>query len=334
MASQAPALGSSHDSASVLLRTTAVFSFVAYVLGVMVMPGARGRLGQAGVEWLERGTSVAALATYVMAVFLLAQGSVAVFRKPKFPVLTALTAICSTVATMLVAPGLTRSLPFGFAMGATLAGVLALGLACARTVQNPATRVPGSILGGFALDGALRGLAFALARTGTLDSAPRSQDFARVLGSGHVVFGVLILLVVHVWLAARGGKGGRTASNVGLLSAVGICFWMASRQAGPAMSLLKHSLSSYEMPPLSTPVLVVASWRLVLGAGAGLACLLPWRRSAFVLPPLVLLVLGSASLDMPLANVLTTTAALWLCFAAEDPRTMWVEAAAVGQRSA
>lgn len=332
MASQAPAIGSSHDSASVLLRTTAATSFVAYLLGVMVMPGARGRLGQSGVELLEKATSIFALASYVMAVVLLAHAAVTVFRKPTFPVLTALTALFATLAALLVAPGLSRSLPFFFAMGATVAAVVALGLACARTLRNRVTRLPGLVLGGFAVDGVLRGLSFALARTGTLDAAPRSADFARVLGSAYVIFGVLLVLLVHVWLAARGGKGGRTASNVGLLSALALCFWMASRQAGPAMSLLKHSLSSYEMPPLSAPVLVVAAWRLVLSAGAALACILPWRRSPFVLPPLAMLLIGNASLDMPLANVLTAAAAVWLCFAADDPRTVWHEAAGVGVR--
>lgn len=331
---QTPAIESSNDSASVLLRTTATVSLVAYVLGVMILPGARGRLGQNGVEVLERATSIAALATYIMAAFLIAQAAVAVFRKPKFPALTALAAVLATLSTMLVAPGLSRPLTFGFAMGATAAATATLAVASARTLQNRVTRVPGLLLAGFALDGVLRGLAFALVRSGTLDEAPRSESFARVLGSGSVLVGVVLVLFVHVWLAARGGKLGRYASNVGLLAAVGLCFWMASRHSGPATSMIKHSLSSYEMPPLMTPVLVVGSWRLVLSAGAGLACLLPWRRSSLVLPPLAMLVLGGAAFDMPLANLLTTSAAVWLCFAADDPRTLWVEAAAVGQQRA
>ncbi len=325
-----PAIGTSNESASVLLRATAVSGFVAYILGVGVMPGARGRLGQVGVEWLERATSVVALAAYIMAAFLIAQAAVGVFRKSKFQVLSALVAILASLATMLVASGLTRPLSFPFAMGASGAAVATLAVASARTVKNRVTRVPGLLLGGFALAGVLRAGAYALARSGTLDSAPRSEHVARVLGSASVVLGVVLLLLVHLWLAARGGKGGRAASNVGLLGAVGLCVWMASKSAGPALSMLKHSLSSYEMPPLTTPVLVVSSWRLILTAGAALACLLPYRRSPFVLPPLAMLVLGGSALDMPIANLLTTAAAVWLCFAADDPRTLWVEAAAVG----
>lgn len=313
-----------------LLRSTAVISFVAYVLGVMVLPGARGRLGQSAVEVLERATSISALASYIMATFLVAQAAVAVFRKPKFPVITALVALLATVSTMLVAPGLSRPLSFGFAMGATVAAVVTMALASARALSNRITRIPGLLLAGFAIDGTLRGLAFALVRTETLDAAPRSEVFARLLGSSSVLVGVVLVLFVHVWLAARGGRSGRHASNVGLLLAVALCFWMASRQAGPAMALLKHSLSSYEMPPLNTPVLVVGAWRLVLSAGAALACLLSWRRSSLVLPPLTLLLLGAAAFDMPLANVLSTAAAVWLCFGADDPRTLWIETAAIG----
>lgn len=332
MASQTPAIGSSHDSASVLLRTTAVVGFLAYVLGVLIMPGARGRLGQAGVETLERASSVTALATYVMAAFLIAHASIAVFRKPKFPALTALAAVLATLSTMLVAPGLARPLTFAFAIAASAAAAITLLVASARTLQNRATRVPGLLLAGFAIDGILRGVSFALARSGTLDAAPRSESLARMLGSSSVLLGVLLVLFVHVWLAARGGKSGRFASNVGLLGAVALCFWMASKQAGPTVSMIKHSLSSYEMPPLSAPVLVVASWRLVLSAGAALACLLAWKRSSFVLPPLAMLLLGGAAFDMPLANVLTTSAAVWLCFAADDPRTLWIEAAAAASK--
>lgn len=330
LASQTPAIGTTNDSASVLLRTTAVVGFVAYVLGVVIMPGARGRLGQSGVEWLERTTSISALAAYLMAAFLIAQAAVAVFRKPKFQVLSAVVAILASLATMLVASGLTRPLSFAFAMGASGAAAATLAVACARTVKNRVTRVPGLLLGGFALAGLLRAGSYALARSGTLDSAPRSEDVARTLGSASVLLGVVLLLLVHLWLAARGGKGGRAASNVGLLGAVGVCFWMASKSAGPTLSMIKHSLSGYEMPPLTTPVLVVSSWRLILTVGAALACLLPYRRSPFVLPPLAMLVLGGSALDMPIANLLTTAAAVWLCFAADDPRTLWVETAAVG----
>ncbi len=313
-----------------LLRSTAFVGFAAYVLGVLIMPGARGRLGQSGVEWFERASSFTTLAAYLMAAFLIAHAAVAVFRKTQFQVLSALVAILASLSTMLVAPGLTRPLSFAFAMGASSVAVLTLAVACARTVKKRVTRVPGLLLGGFAVAGTLRAAAYALARGGSLDAASRSADLARLLGSMSVLLGVVLLLVVHLWLAARGGKGGRAASNVGLLGAVAVCFWMASKSAGPTLSMIRHSLSSYEMPPLTTSVLVVSSWRLILTVGAALACLLPWRRSPFVLPPLCMLVLGGSAFDMPIANLLSTAGAVWLCFAADDPRTLWVEAAAVG----
>lgn len=303
--------------------------FFAYVLGVLVMPGARGRLGQAGMERVEHATSFLTLSAYVFSAFALAHASVAVFRRPRFPVLTAIALSTATFGSMLVAPGLSRALPFGFAMAASALTTLALVLACVRTVRMPATRMPGIVLGGMALAGGLRALAFAMARR-TLDSAPRSDTLARVLGSSSVVLGVLLLLLLHLWLAARGGRNGRIASNVGLLGAVGVCVWMSSRHGGETLGVLKYSLLAYEMPPLSTPVLVVASWRLLLGTGAALSCLLLWRRSALVLPPLAMVVLGAGSFDMPVATLLTNAGLVWLCMAAEDPRTLWIESAAIG----
>lgn len=329
LATSAPALDPAYETATVLLRINGVVAFFAYVLGVLVMPGSRGRLGQSGVEWVERATSVATLAAYVLSAFALAHAAVAVFRRPKFPLLTSFTILVATFASMLVAPGLMRSLSFPFAMGASAATVIALGMAASRTLKAPPTRAAGVVMVGVALVGALRALAFVMARS-TLDAAPRSDGLARALGSTSVVLGVVLLLFVHLWLAARGGNIGRIASNVGLLGAVAVCVAMSSRSAAGTFAMLKHSLLAYEMPPLSSPVLVVSSWRLVLTTGTALACLLPWRRSALILPPLAMLVLGSASFDMPVANLLTNAALVWLCLAAEEPRLLWIEAKAIG----
>lgn len=318
-----------HSTEGQLLRITAAVALLGFMAGVMILPGARAYSGEDVVAQLEAGCSVLGLAAFVLSVSMCVRGVLQVFLRRSFQPLLSACAFFVVVGVMAVSPSLRRQGPFVLVLLTAFAGSVALVLASLRTLRAPATRVGGVLLGLLAAAGASRMIAFFFVHDGAREQDEQLVQLARWAGSIDLSLQFLALLVTLMWLATRGGRAGRLGANFAVLGTVLTCVWLFrdANLTTPTAVLVRNSLARYSMPPMLPSFVTVAAYRLIASWFVALACLLQWRRPAVLMASVAMLLLGSADFDVPLGYLLSSCAALWLCFAADDQRTLWADIA-------
>ena len=195
------------------LRVTAMVAFVATVFGVLLMPGARGLLGDCVVVPLGRITWSLA---YVMAGFSIAASILACFelsRAMRMAIGPRIVAIGAAGAALVFsAPSILLRLPTPVALAMSLATVIVTFACVWEGLRAPHTRAVAVIAGAFGVAAALRLVAW---QVGTIagDSAnTRLYGVAQGVATAAVAFEGFGQMAAAAWLgreAAPSGKGCR-----------------------------------------------------------------------------------------------------------------------------
>ena len=205
----------SRPSVEFFIRAVTIVSVLATVLGVLVLPGLLGNVGERFVVWGERGTAVASYVAFVGVLLLTSSGAYDLIQRVDLGISRFVLLGLSVVVVGLVAPAVsTHLMAIPQVLLALSAGAFAI-VAALRALRAPHTRAPGGILGLLGLAALLRVLSWAIAAV-TLDS-PLGFSFARVLATAAVVIVGLAQLVAVAYFSTRGKVQGRLLGNLALV---------------------------------------------------------------------------------------------------------------------
>ncbi len=322
LVSEAPVL-----RAAGFLRFTALVAVVSTVLGVLVMPGAKGLLGDAVIGPLSRVTWSMA---YLMAGLVIAACVLACFelsRAMRMAVGTRVIAIAGAGAVLAFsAPALIIRLPTPVTLAMSFATILVTFAGVWEGLRAQHTRGVALIAGAFGVAGMLHVVAW---EVGTIAGDRARTDLyavAQGVATAAVAFEALGQMATAAWLGTRSRVMGQGLSSV----AVGAAFvltWGAAHGASATAAGWQAGLHTAlaGAPGLPPPFALgaLATFLVCASMLLALASALQPRQVVAVVCSLSLALLGRGSFDVPLRALAATAASLWLMVALIDDRAMW-----------
>jgi hypothetical protein len=313
--------------ASLLLRTTAVVTFLAAVMGVLVAPGLRGL---AKDRIVDSTNQLNWTLTYLMTGLVMAAIVMAVFElthtmRVHAGVKAAIVLGAGTVMA-LAAPALARPLPTAVSAAiAVAAGVTTL-VGAYEGFRASHTRAVALVMAAFGLAGLLRVGAWYLARTAGDAGNTRLYATACGVATAGLVFEGLGQMIAAAWLGTRSRVGGQLLSSAAIAIA-----WLLTRSAANGASVsatwweagahtalaTASGLPQPYGPPVLTAFLLAASILL-----AGVAAVQA-RQVVAVVVALSLSLFARGAFDIPVHALAAAAAGLWITLAVTDQRAMW-----------
>jgi hypothetical protein len=313
--------------ASWMLRTTAIASALAAIVGLLFVPGVRGTYSSTVVEAVER-TGV--FGSYAMAVLLttaLVSGAYELARSDRLHLGFRIVAVAASVvvlgvcvpANALRMPGVLLVL-LALSASSVAAGA---GLVALRAAH---TRAVGIALLAFVIAALLRIGAWHMAVYAGARAHTGLYDLSRGIASAAVVLEAGGQMVAAAWIGTRHRWAGQVASGVAVAAAF-VVVWAAARGAQPGAAPWQVMLASSLVDAPGTPppagMGAIATFLFVAAMFLALAASTVPAPLGVVSCALALALLSRGTFDVPLRGLAATTAALWLAVAATDERAMW-----------
>jgi hypothetical protein len=313
-----------------LLRSAAILSVGAAILGIILSPGLRGNAPGVVVDAADRAAQVLGYVMYGLLLVLVVRATVEILRlrrlsaAPRVVVVTA-----AGIVLAAAAPSLWARLPERLAEALGLAAATAAMVSAGAGLRAPHTRAVGGVLGAFALAAFVRLSAFELATFAGEHASVRLFEVSRGFATCGIVFEAIGQLVAATWLGTRARLSGQLLSSAALAGAF-IVTWGAAAGvhagAAPWQAVLHTALSdaagvprpfAYETLGAVATFLVAASMLLALVAAAQPG------QVVVVISTLALALLARGAFDAPLRGMAASAAALWIVLASADERAMW-----------
>ena len=324
---RSPDLGAPALRASWFLRATAVVSVLGTILGVIVLPGAKGIAGDAVVGIVSR---VAWSFGYMMLGLSCVACVLACFelsRAERMSVAPRVIAIGATGAVLaFAAPALVIHLPTPVTLAMSCGTVVVVFAAASVTLRVQRTRAVGLIALALGTAGMLRFFAWQVATFAGDHANTRMYAVGQGMATAAVALEGLGQLIAAAWLGTRSRVTGQGLSS----AAVGAAFvltWGAAHGGGPTAPAWQAGLHTAlaGAPGLPPPFALGALATFLVSASMllALASALQSRQVVAVVCALSLTLLGRGAFDVPLRALPATAAALWLMVALVDDRAMW-----------
>lgn len=312
-------------SSDPFVRVVTTMCMLSAVLGVLVLPGLLGSVGERAVIWAERATAMSSYLAFLGLMLLTSSGGYALIQRadlgPSRYVLLGL----SVIVVGLVGPSVsTHLIAIPQAMLGFAASTFAL-VAAFRAVRAPHTRAPAGVLGLLAIGGLLRVLAWTIASL-SLDS-PRGFSFARGLGTAAVVSVGFAQLVAVAYFATRGKVQGRFLGNFALFLGF-VATYLAARKpgfVGPIGHILAGALSLGAPSPEPFGLSPVAHFLFPTAIFLALVALVQRRQVTSIACGLTLVLASQGRFDVPLSAFFAVVGGLLLVLSSNDDRAMWTD---------
>ena len=315
----------SRQSVDFFVRAVTIASVVATVLGVLVLPGLLGNVGERFVVWGEHGTAVASYVAFVGVLLLTSSGAYDLIQRVDLGVSRFVLLGLSVVVVGLVAPAVsTRLMAIPQVLLALAAGAFAI-VAALRALRAPHTRAPGGILGLLGLAALLRALSWAIAAV-TLNS-PLGFSFARILATAAVVVVGLAQLVAVAYFSTRGKVQGRLLGNLALVLGF-VATFVAARKpefAGPLGPILAGAIAHAQPSPDPFGLGAVARYLFPTGVFLALVAIVQRRQVTAITCGVTLALASQGRLDVPLPALFVVVSGLLLARSSHDDRAMWTD---------
>jgi hypothetical protein len=322
-APQAPAL--SRQWVDFFVRAVTITSVLATVLGVLVLPGLLGNVGERAVVWGERGTAVASYVAFVGVLLLTSSGAYDLIQRVDLGGSRFVLLGLSVVVVGLVAPAVsTHLMAIPQVLLALAAGGFAI-VAALRALRAPHTRAPGGILGLLGVAGLLRALSWAIAAV-TLDS-PLGFSFARILATAAVVVVGLAQLVAVAYFSTRGKVQGRLLGNLALVLGFVATFFAARKPefAGPIGPILAGAIAHAQPSPDPVALGAVARYLFPTGVFLAIVAVVQRRQVTAITCGVTFALASQGRLDVPLPALFVLVSGLLLARSSHDDRAMWAD---------
>lgn len=314
-------------NAAWLLRTAAVTSVAASVLGVIVAPGIVGNASEGGVIWSERASSVFGYFLMALLLALVLDGTIELVKAREVSRLARVGLIGGGLGVVGMSAFAIheRVPPFWAVVIAAVTALVALAGAYSGAYA-PHTRAIAGVLCAFALGAIARLAAWELA-TRAGDAASISLfGISRGLATASVFFDAAGQLIAVTWLGTRGKWGGQLASTAALAGAL-VITWSVGRgvHSGAAIwqAMLHSSLADAPGVPPPYAFDALATFLVPAALLLGLVAALQVRQVAAIVASMTLSLVSRGALDVPLCALCAVVAAHWTALASVDQRTMW-----------
>jgi len=319
------------------LRSTAIVSVVAAVLGLVVAPGLRGIASDAIVEPMNRVAWGASYFMCFLVVTTIVAATFEVARASRMNVMARAAAIgASGGALALSAPALARPLPSAVALALAVTTSIGCLAAAWEGTRRPHTRAVAIVVATFAVASLARVVSWELARFAGEASSMRLYTLSRGVATGALVVEGLGQMFAAAWLGTRSRLLGQALSS-GAVAGAFLLTWNAARgasdMAAPWQSALHVALGGAPGLPQPFGMSALAVFLICCSILLALVAAVQPRAVAAVVFALSLALLGRGSFDAPLRALAAVAGALWLMVATTDDRAMWKSILAERQKS-
>lgn len=308
-----------------LLRVTVAVAVVSAVLGLLVLPGLLGNVGERAVVWGERATSTFTYVAFAGLLALIGLGGYELIRRVDLGASRYAALALSVVCVGLASPAAARPL---MALAQVVLALAAGGFTlftAARALRSVHTRAVAVVLGLVGLAGLFRALAWTVAAFSL--ASPGGYTFARALATVAVVVWGLAQLVAVAYFATRGKLRGRVLGNAALIAGFVATFLATRRPASvaPVGAVLHVAFSVGASSPEPLGLVPIAYYLFPTGLALACVALLQRQTVGAVVGPLALALASQGRFDVPLAALSVTAGGMWLVLAAGDERALWSE---------
>lgn len=308
-----------------LLRVTIAVAVVSAVLGLLVLPGLLGNVGERAVVWGERVTSTFTYVAFAGLLVLIGLGGYELIRRVDLGASRYAALALSVVCVGLASPAAARPL---MALAQVVLALAAAGFTvftAARALRSVHTRAVAVVLGLVGLAGLFRALAWTVAAFSL--ASPGGYTFARALATVAVVLWGTAQLVAVAYFATRGKLRGRVLGNAALIAGFVATFLATRRPASvaPVGAVLHVAFSVGASSPEPLGLVPIAYYLFPTGLALACVALLQRQTVGAVVGPLALALASQARFDVPLAALSVTAGGMWLLLAAGDERALWSE---------
>lgn len=312
-----------------LLRSCAIASVIASVLGVLVAPGSHGTYREAIVERIDWTSMIASYGMGVLLVLAIMMGAWDLGRAHSINIAARIGAIGpSLVVVGLFVPACATKLPSVAAALLVVAASFASFVAALVAARTPHTRAAALALGLFGFDALLRLIAWQFANHAANAASMGSWTFARVLATIALVLEALGEMVCVAWLASRTKTRFSFASFLALAASFGIV-WASSRgtvEGAPSWQLMLHlSLGDAVKNPPPFGGAGVPTFLAVSAITLAVAVAARPKVPAAITTVMALALLSHGGLDVPLHALAAIAASLWVMVTMTDNRVFWRE---------
>jgi hypothetical protein len=308
-----------------LLRATVTVAVVSAVLGLLVLPGLLGNVGERAVVWGERVTSTFTYVAFAGLLLLIGLGGYELIRRVDLGASRYAALALSVVCVGLASPAVVCPLMALAQVVLALAAAAFTLFTTARALRSVHTRAVAVVLGFVGLAGLFRALAWTVAAFSL--ASPGGYTFARVLSTLAVVLWGLAQLVAVAYFATRGKLLGRVLGNAALIAGF-VATFLATRRPpslAPVGAVLHVAFSVGASSPEPLGLVPIAYYLFPTGLALACMALLQRQTVGAVVGPLALALASQGRFDVPLAALSVTAGGMWLVLAAGDERALWSE---------
>lgn len=310
-----------------LLRTCAIVSVVASLVGVLVVPGIHGTFSEAVVVRLDRVSLILSYAMGVLLILASVLGAWDLGRASAIPIAARIGAISSGIIVIgLFLPACATRLPPVASALLVLASSMVSLLGALVGSRAPHTRAAALALGFFGFAALLRLVAWHLANYAAVRASMGTWDFARGVATIGLVLEAGGQMVGAAWLGARARIKGQLSSFIALATAFFIVWARArggSEGAASWQAMLHLSLSDAGGNPRVFGGLGIPTFLSVAALTLAGAVCAQWSLPAAVTTALALALVSHGGLDVPLRALAAAAASVWVMVTMTDQRAMW-----------
>jgi len=308
-----------------LLRVTVAIAVVSAVLGLLVLPGLLGNVGEQAVVWGERVTSTFTYVAFVGLLTLIGLGGYELIRRVDLGASRYAALALAVVCVGLASPAAARPL---LALAQVVLALAAGGFTlftAARPLRSVHTRAVAVVLGFVGLAGLFRALAWTVAAFSL--ASPSGYTLARGLSTLAVVLWGLAQLVAVAYFATRGKLRGRVLGNAALIAGFFATFLATRRppSLAPVGAVFHVAFSVGASSPEPLGIAPIAYYLFPTGLALACVALLQRQTVGAVVGPLALALASQGRFDVPLAALSVVAGGMWLVLAAGDERALWSE---------
>ncbi len=314
-------------SATWLLRTAALTSVAAGVMGVIVAPGLRGNAGEQVVLVADR---VSASVSYLLVCTLLSLvllGAVELLRTREIASAPRLALVVGGAAVLsLSLVGLRDRVPPLVSVLITAAAAVACLAGAYCAAQAPHTRATAGMLGAFAFAGIARLAAWELAMRAGDTASLQMFAVSRALATAGVFLEAAGQLTAITWLGARGRGTGQLACCAALIVAFALTWAVASgvhSDAAPWQAVMHTALADAPGVPSPNAFAGLATFLVPASLLLALVAATQTQHITAVVAAMALALVSRGAFDAPLRGLCAVVAAQWAALAAVDDRAMW-----------
>ena len=307
-----------------LLRTGALVSIAASVLGSIVVPGLRGLASDAVITRWEHVSAGTAYVMGLLLVGLLLTGALDLMRAPKVA-LGARAMIffgASGVVAMLV-PAFTHALTVFGSLLLVVATLFVVIGAAAAGIRAPHTRALALVQLALGIAAACRLIGWGM---GTMwNDSLRMYSIGRTFSAGGIIAEGVATSVCVTWLSTRRRMSSSIAAAAAILAAF-MLVWLLSRAevSSPVwQNMLRAGITEQVTPGVQATLRTLEAFFITASILLALACVATRSQLTVVVCGLALALLGRGAFDVPLRALAASVAGLWTALAAVDERAMW-----------